>query len=500
MRWIGLGAAAVLALGVSLAGGAHAATPACAALTGLQLPHARVTAASEEAAGTLTACKIEVTAAPTPDSDIRIEVWIPDGDGWNGRYLQLGNGGFAGAIRSPALQAAAANGYAVAATDDGHEAAGTDASWAVGHREKVVDFGWRALKETTEAAKALIRAYQGGPAKYAYFQGCSDGGREALIEAQRFPDDFDGIIAGAPAYSFSGLFTLAVYDQKALAKPGAYLTPEALKALQAGALAACAGGGRYIVDQATCRFDPAAVACPPGQVRPDCLTPAQVAAARAIQQGRQAPGFAYPGNAPGAQAEPYSWGDWITGPSAEHISSALIFQFANAYWAEMVLGDPSIDIRTLDLAKARAAGAGVSKIVDAADPDLSRFRAHGGKLIQWHGWNDPAIPAGGSIVYYQDVRRRMGDVGDFYRLYLIPGVLHCSSGPGPDSVDWLGAMRAWVERGRPPGAVTATAATSPDQPARSAPSQRVCPYPATPDGDRCMSVEIEMAPPPPPPR
>ena len=235
-------------------------------------------------------------------------------------------------------------------------------------------------------------------------------------------------------------------------------------------------------------------------MRPDCLTPAQVEAARAIQQGdARATASPTPAIRPARKAEPYSWGDWITGASAEHISSALMFQFANAYWAEMVFGDPSIDIRELDLAKARAAAAGVSKIVDAADSDLSRFRAHGGKLIQWHGWNDPAIPAAGSIVYYEDVRRRMGDVGDFYRLYLIPGALHCSSGPGPASVDWLDAMRGWVEQGRPPGAVTATAVSAPGGPGPTTSSQRVCPYPATPDADRCMSVEIEMAPPPPPP-
>jgi feruloyl esterase len=165
----------------------------------------------------------------------------------------------------------------------------------------------------------------------------------------------------------------------------------------------------------------------------------------------------------------------------------------------MVFGDPSIDIRKLDLAQAHAAAAGVSKIVDATDTDLARFRAHGGKLIQWHGWNDPAIPAAGSIVYYEDVSRRMGDVGDFYRLYLLPGVLHCSSGPGPATVGWLDVMRAWVERGKPPGAVTATAAAPGSRPTAAPPSQRVCPYPATPDADRCMSVEIEMAPPPPPP-
>ena len=494
MRWIGLAVAtAVLALS---AGATAAATP-CTALAALQLPHARVTAAADETAGAIAACKVDVTAAPTPDSDIRIEVWIPKGEAWNGRYVQLGNGGFAGAIESESLRSVAALGYATAATDDGHEATGTDAGWAVGHPEKVIDFGWRALKETTDAAKALIRAYQGGPAKYAYFSGCSDGGREALMEAQRFPDDFDGIIAGAPAYSFSGLFTLAAYDQQALARPGAYLTPDALKALQAGALAACADGKRYIADPAACRFDPAAVACPPEKTRADCLTPAQVDAARVIQAGVRTPGFAYPGFAPGAQAEAYSWGMWITAASADQISSALIFQFATGFWADFVFGEASLDIRKLDLTTAQAEAAGVARIVDATDPDLSRFRAHGGKLIQWHGWNDPAIPAAGSIAYYEEVRRRMGDVNGFYRLYLLPGVLHCRGGAGPDKVNWLNAMRAWVEQGHAPGAVVASTAPHPGQPPPASPTQPVCPYPATPDGDRCISVEISSAPPPP---
>ncbi|HEX3407956.1 MAG TPA: tannase/feruloyl esterase family alpha/beta hydrolase [Caulobacteraceae bacterium] len=496
MRRIGLAAlASLVAPLVALWAGAAAAATPCAALTALRLPHASVTAASYAKAGRITACQIEVTSTPTPDSDIRIEVWIPEGDAWNGRYLQLGNGGFAGNITSASLQSAAAAGYAVAATDDGHEASGTDASWAVGHPEKVIDFGWRALKETTDTAKALIRAYQGWPARYAYFTGCSDGGREALIEAQRFPDDFDGIVAGAPAYSFSGLFTLAAYDQQALARPGAYLTPAALKALQAGALAACAGGGSYIVDEAACRFDPAKVACPSGQARADCLTPPQVAAARAIQDGVRTPGFSYPGNAPGAQGEPYSWDIWITGTAAAHVSSALMFQFANAYWAEMVFGEPDVDIRKLDLAKAQAEAAGVARIVDATDPDLSRFRAHGGKLIQWHGWNDPAIPAAGSIVYYEDVRRRLGEVDAFYRLYLLPGVLHCGDGPGPGKVAWLDVLRAWVEQGHAPGPLRAAASTPLAAPADV--PQPLCPYPATSDGDRCTGVEMLGAPPPP---
>jgi feruloyl esterase len=491
---MGLAAAAA---GLALLAGVAQAAPSCASLTSAALPHAAVTSASDEAAGKVAACKIDVTARPTADSDIRIEVWIPEGAAWNGRYVQFGNGGFAGQIASARLQAVAAEGYAVAMTDDGHQSKiGTDASWAVGHPARVVDFGWRALKETTNAAKALIRLYQGGPVKYAYFQGCSDGGREALMEAQRFPDDFDGIIAGAPAYNFSGLLTLAAFDQQALAKPGAYLDADALKALQAGALAAC-GGGAYIADPLSCRFDPASVACPPGELRAGCLSPAQVAAARAIEDGLKAPGLTYPGNSPGAEMARGGWQVWITGASAEHIDQALSRQFGAGFWADLVFGDPGYDILKLDLAKAHAEAAQAAKVVDSTDPDLRRFRAHGGKLIQYHGWNDPAIPARGSIVYYEDVRGTMGDVSSFYRLYLIPGMLHCGGGPGPSTVDWLGALRGWVEDHQAPvGLIAESAPGAP--PAR----QPLCPYPASGWMDEksrltCMSISI-VAPPPPP--
>src|SRR5579864_8655490 len=177
---------------LALSGGVARAQTPCASLTSLALPHATVTEAVEVAAGASGhACKVAVTARPTADSDIRIEVWIPEGAAWNGRFVQLGNGGFAGQIDERDLAGLAAAGYAAAATDDGHQSADeTDARWALGHPEKVVDYGWRALKETTEAAKALIRAYQGAAPRYAYFDGCSDGGREALMEAQRFPADF----------------------------------------------------------------------------------------------------------------------------------------------------------------------------------------------------------------------------------------------------------------------------------------------------------------------
>src|SRR5579863_459606 len=277
--------AALVGFALITAARAFAATP-CEQLVKLQLPHASVTSAALTPAGSVTACKIDVVSRPSADSSIGIEVWIPEGAAWTGRYLQLGNGGFAGRIASERLGQRAAEGYAVAMTDDGHESAAgfPDATWAIGHPEKVTDFGWRALKETTETAKALIRAHTGAAAKYSYFNGCSDGGREALMEAQRFPHDFDGIVAGAPANDFSGLLTLGVFFEQSLAAPGAWLGPEQLKALETAALADC-GGGTYIAAPLSCRFDPGEIACPPGQSAASCLTAAQLDAARALYRG-----------------------------------------------------------------------------------------------------------------------------------------------------------------------------------------------------------------------
>lgn len=214
MRRLLFAAAAAAALGAFAAPAAAHAEASCADLANARLPHAQVTSAVEAKAGKVDACKIEVTSRPTPDSDIRIEVWIPRGAAWNGKFVQVGNGGFAGQVPFRFIEMMAARGYAAAGTDDGHQAKdGTSAAWALGHREKLIDFGWRALKQTTEVSKALIAQQEGVGAKRSYFYGCSDGGREALMEAQRFPDDFNGIVAGAPANHMSQLFGISAAQQ-----------------------------------------------------------------------------------------------------------------------------------------------------------------------------------------------------------------------------------------------------------------------------------------------
>jgi feruloyl esterase len=394
----------------------------------------------------------------------------------------MGNGGFAGQIPSAQLKAMAARGYAAAGTDDGHQRAnGTDASWALGHREKVVDFAWRSLKETTTAAKAMISAQKGAPLDKSYFYGCSDGGREALMEAQRFPGDFDGIVAGAPANDMSNLFALSAAMHQALARPGGFLGPDQRALLQSAALAKCGQGG-FIPDPASCGFDPAALRCRPGEDQAKCLTPAQIASTKVIYGGLRDPRsgqLRYPGYSPGAEALPGGWPLWITGASEARRSDALMAQFSSNTFKYFAFGDPAFDILKLDLGQQLDRARSGTGVLDAVDPDLKAFRAHGGKLVQFHGWNDPAIPPRGSIVYYEQVARTTGGTDGFYRLYLVPGMLHCGGGPGPNTVDWLGVLDGWVRGGPAPAAITATGSGNA--------SQSLCPYPAVAKDGRCAS-------------
>lgn len=471
MKRLLMAAGAAVALGAP--GLAHAETD-CSDLARTALPHAEVTKASMEQVSGKPVCRLAVTSRPTSDSNIGIEVWIPVGAAWNGKFVQIGNGGFAGRIVSPQLRALSGQGYAAAGTDNGHQSpVGTSAAWALGHPEKLVDYGWRSLKETTDIGKALIAAQKGAGPKLSYFTGCSDGGREALMEAQRFPKDFDGIVAGAPANYMSELFGFGAAYQQALAAPGGYLSDDKRQLIQTAVLAQC-GGEAFVRDPAACRFDPRALQCKAGQDDAACLTPAQVTSARTIYEGRRDPRtgkIVFPGFTPGAEALGQSWPSWITGPTQDRNNQAAGYQFAANAFKYFAFQDPSYDFLKLDLGRGfDGAKRKMTKIIDSDNPDISAFKARGGKLIQYHGWNDPAIPARSSIVYYEDVGRRMGRTDDFYKLYLVPGMLHCGGGPGPSNVDWLSILDRWVTQSDAPAELTAAGANNS--------SQLVCPYPA----------------------
>jgi feruloyl esterase len=457
----------------------------CAALAKLTLPATTITTAETVAggsfkpagAGTLNKlpsfCRVAGVIKPSADSDIRFEVWLPS-EGWNGKFQGVGNGGFAGVINWMGLAAALRGGYATASTDTGHQAGGTDALWALNHPEKIVDFGHRAIHEMTVQGKAITKAFYGSAPKRSYFNSCSNGGRQALMEAQRYPEDYDGIIAGAPANYWIYLLTTAARNIKAtVGTEGAYIPSAKLPAIQAAARKACdASDGstdNLVGDPGACRFDPSVLACQ-GAENDQCLTPPQLKALRTLYDGLRDPKgkLLFPGYSPGGEAEPGGWGQWITGSAPER---SLLFAFGTNFFKYMLYNDPNWDYKTFDLQKDLAAAQKkLSPILDSADPDLSKFAARGGKLLLFHGWCDAAIPPAAAIQYYESVQKKMGArrVAEFVRLYMVPGMQHCGGGSGPSNFDQNGvgngdpassmpsALEAWVERGVAPGSIVAS--------------------------------------------
>lgn len=438
-------------------------------------------------------CRVVAHAKPSSDSDIVIELWMPMA-GWNGKLQGLGNGGFAGLIDTFELGAAMTKGYASVATDAGHTGSPIDAEWALGHPEKIADFGHRGIHEMTRVAKLVIPQFYGSAVKHAYFAACSDGGREALMEAQRYPDDYDGILAGAPANYWTGLLSLAAFDTQILtATPGAFIPQVKIGPLASAVDAACdkldgvADG--ILNDPRQCHFDPASVECKAGEDNDTCLTAAQVATMKTIYAGvRDASGRQiFPGYLPGAEGGANGWGLWITGPAP---ARSLMAAFGIGYFSDMVFDKKDWSYKTFTVANdLPAAKAKTSAALDSANPDLTAFRAHGGKLILYHGWNDPAIPALNTVNYYEEVIAKMGrfNVDSFVRLYMLPGVQHCGGGPGPDSFGQSTsstasdpqhnvriALEGWVEKGTAPSSLIATRSETGSAPAMTRP---ICPYP-----------------------
>lgn len=483
------------ALGACAAGDttdAAAAEPggACAAIAQarLGLPHTAITIAQEVTSPftppetfssrgftveDVSFCRVAGVARPEAGSEIGFEVWLPAAEAWNGRFQGIGSGGSAGAIRYRQLAAAVENGYAAVATDNGHTStSGFDGSWALGHPVRLVDFGYRAQHEATVAGKAVTRAYYGRDADHAYFVGCSQGGHHALMEAQRYPDDYDGIVAGAPANYWIGLMTGELWSGLATTRDqGQDLPRDKLPVLGAAVLAACdAVDGLedgLIDDPRNCDFDPAVLTCK-GPDRADCLTPGQVAAARAIYAGPTRPGTAeqlFPGYALGSEHFEAAdglggWARYWSGITEPGGSTADFMRYS-------VFENPDYDLKQFDfdadwdLANDRPLGNDetLGSALNAIDPDLSAFKANGGKLISYHGWADPLITGQYAVEYYESVVDAMGGLDetvDFYRLFMAPGVAHCRGGPGPDRFDAVTALERWVEEGVAPEQLVAS--------------------------------------------
>jgi feruloyl esterase len=445
----------------------------CASLAEPQRPHTTIRAAQAVTAGSFTPpgstnaignlppfCRVAGTIAPTSDSQIS---FVPLAD-------QLRRG------------------YAAASTNTGHEGAGglNAARFAYDKPEQLIDFAYRAHHETALAAKALIAAFYGKAPGRSYFIGCSSGGYEGLMEAQRFPTDYDGILAGMPANNWTRLMAGDFDATLAVFKGGVNnLPPPALGVLHRGVLAACDGKDGVVdgilEDPRQCAFDPATLACTAGQDAASCLTPPQIDAARRIYGGLRDPVTGtelYPGLAPGS--EPF----W---PNRDPASP---FPIPVSHYKWLVFADPNWDWTTFDFsdpadyAAHQKAEAKFAPILNATDPNLAAFRDRGGKVLQYHGWNDQLITPLNSINYYESVlthfadgRARaetLQDVQRFHRLFLVPGMAHCGGGTGPNTFDAQRALEQWVEHGQAPDRIIATRAINGviDR------SRPLCPYPA----------------------
>jgi feruloyl esterase len=456
----------------------------CDGLKTVSLPRATITAVELVAAGAQPTgrggrggsaaplpahCRVAVTLTPSADSHIEMELWLP-AENWNGKFLAVGNGAWAGNISFDAMAAGLRRGYATASNDTGHK--GGSASFAVGHPEKLVDFAYRAMHEMAVQSKALIQTYYRRAPALSYYQGCSTGGRQGLMAAQRFPEDFDAIVAGAPVYNMVHLNVSQVAVQVGMLRNASSLVSPEQRTLVANAvIAACdqRDGVKdgIIGEPRACTFDPVVLACKAGASSTDCLTAAQVENARSayapVTTKNGAP--VYPGRSPGFES-----GWRIPTPGAP----------INPLFADMVqyVGrqDPKWDPMTFDLEADLALALKNAGFIEASDPDLAKFKARGGKLLLYHGWADPGPAPENTINYYEAVTTKLGrKQEDWMRLFLMPGVGHCGGGVGPDQADFLGALERWRESGEAPSQIPATRAAG--RAGQTPMTRPLCPYP-----------------------
>ena len=482
-----LALAAVMA--VVTVGRANAAGTSCESLQKLTLDTTTITLAEVVPAGAFKApgggnaaqnasrfamlpafCRIAATLKPTSDSDIKIEVWMPAA-GWNGKFEAVGNGGWAGTIGYPAMAQALARGYATTSTDTGHSTPG--GGFALGHPEKLADYAYRSEHEMTVKAKAIVNAFYGSAPNRSYFNGCSTGGRQALTEAWRYPDDFDGIIAGAAANPKTHLDTWRIWmGLETLKDPAARIPKEKYAGIHQAVLNACdATDGLkdgLISDPTSCHFDPQVMACQEGDAA-SCLTPKQVQSVRTILGPFKSPKTGevlFPSYQPGTEL---AWGLLIGGPDP--------YETALDQFRYMVFDDPKWDWRTFDVDRDLAkADQKLKGLLTAIDPkSVSPFFKRGGKLLTYQGWSDQDISPLASVNFYKSVQGAIDDktVSSSMRLFMVPGMGHCGGGEGPNTFDMMVPLEQWVEKGMAPTRIEASHSTN----GRIDRTRPLCPYP-----------------------
>ena len=420
-------------------------------------------------------CRVAAVTRPSTDSEIKFEVWMPTAN-WNSKFIGVGNGGMAGSISYASMAAVISRGYATSSTDTGHEGPNNDGSYALGHRERVIDFGYRAVHEMTLVAKMIIAAYYGRAPAFSYWSGCSTGGRQALTEAQKFPADYNGIVAGAPANFLTHLQASSIWKAQAIRKNlGGLIPPSKLPLIYNAVVAACdARDGvkdGLLGDPRLCDFDPKTLECK-GEDGPDCLTAAQVAVARAFYRPTVNPRTReqiYPGLMLGSEL------GWSSDVGRMHAD--ITKTQASEYLRYGVFHDANWDFTTFDFDSAMSFADRIDDgVTKATDPNLRDFFQRGGKLLQYHGWSDPSISPLNSINYYNSVLDFMGGpahVRDSYRLFMAPGMDHCGGGDGPNTFDSIRTIDEWVETGKAPDQVIASRI----QDGKTERTRPLCPYP-----------------------
>jgi len=462
---------------------AAAGETSCSKLSTAAFPQTTISGAKEVAAGAKTPAYCEITGVISPVKDSHIGVVYRLPDKWNGKLLGLGGGGWAGNVRPGTAAPGLAQGYATAQTDAGHDTSNVwDTSWAASPAQ-VDDFAHRAIHLMTTTGKAVVTRYYGQRQKEAYFQGCSTGGRQALMEVQRYPDDYNGVISGAPVYTLTTQ-TMALLRSLAFSRPGATVTVAQLGHLNDAVLAACdANDGvrdGIVTDPRTCHFDPAVIECRKGESGDNCLSAAQVAAVRSVYAGVKAPDGEY-ASYPLALGSERGWDRFIaTGkPATSQTLATTVVGAGLGGLRTALFGNPDFDLAQFSAARdfRTVRSSAFAREYEAKEPNIAPFLRKGGKLILWHGFDDPGPSPLATIDYYHQVQRvtgnKAGPLDAGLRFFLVPGVYHCRGGPGADEFDSLGALADWVENGKAPETMLATRADGKL-------SRPLCRYPALP--------------------
>ena len=472
------------------------AQPACSEESLPQLPDVTINSVTYEAQP-VAHCKV----AGVIGKEINFELLLPEN--WNGKFVMGGGGGFVGSVMNTSLMFGSLQaGYATVGTDTGHKGHPLDASWAYNNLERLVNFGHLAVHRTAVTAKALIKAHYKKDITNSYFVGCSTGGRQALVEAQRYPEDFDGIVAGAPSLDYTGISALATQITRAMyPDPNnlekALIGPKEQKLIESYYLEQCDGldgiKDGILNDPRKCKVDLEKLLCKGGNTT-NCLTREQLAAVKVIYEGaKDSKGHSlFPGYPFGSENSLGGWSRWLTGGLKYHedlgefqggieaggfeapVSPSAFYGFGNGIMRYFIYNDPEWSYVNYKYDRFRKDAERAAETLNATNPDLSAFRKHGGKLLMYTGWSDAAIPPGSVINYYEDVLANDRTAADDVRLYMMPGVEHCFGGPGPSFVNFLTEIDKWVQSGTAPEQITVYWLDEKMQPTGS---RILCPYP-----------------------